>query len=175
MPGCAVVNLRRRVIILRIAERDTGRRLKRLRPFPQIPQVNKPQDANRGISVELWSGVESRDHHHCNLLKWANPLQRWCRKSIVTATNWRAFICRKLQLPLATYTGWNLRDPSIGAPEQRESFEGSYIPISQDRGATTKERGPETLDRGTLREPRRVHRSLLEGAGRSDSAARAGS
>ena len=29
--------------------------------------------------------------------------------------------------PLATYTGWNLRDPSIGAPGERVSFEGSYI------------------------------------------------
>jgi len=30
-------------------------------------------------------------------------------------------------VPLATYTGWNLRDPSIGAPGERVSFEGSYI------------------------------------------------
>jgi len=29
--------------------------------------------------------------------------------------------------PLATYTGWNLRDASIGAPQERVSFEGSYI------------------------------------------------
>lgn len=31
--------------------------------------------------------------------------------------------------PLATYTGWNLRDPSIGAPDQRVPFEGSYLPF----------------------------------------------
>ncbi len=30
-------------------------------------------------------------------------------------------------MPLATYTGWNLRDPSIGAPDQRVAFEVSYI------------------------------------------------
>jgi hypothetical protein len=35
----------------------------------------------------------------------------------------------ELQVPLATYTGWNLRDPSIGAPEQRVSFLGSWIPL----------------------------------------------
>ncbi len=32
-------------------------------------------------------------------------------------------------MPLATYAGWNLRDPAIGAPGQRVSFEGSYIPF----------------------------------------------
>jgi len=35
----------------------------------------------------------------------------------------------ELQVPLATYTGWNLRDPGIGAPSQRLSFLGSFIPL----------------------------------------------
>jgi hypothetical protein len=37
----------------------------------------------------------------------------------------------ELQVPLATYTGWNLRDPSIGAPELRVSFLGSWIPLAK--------------------------------------------
>jgi hypothetical protein len=37
----------------------------------------------------------------------------------------------ELQVPLATYTGWNLRDASIGAPEQRVSFLGSWIPLAK--------------------------------------------
>jgi hypothetical protein len=35
----------------------------------------------------------------------------------------------EVTVPLATYTGWNLRDPSIGAPDQRVAFEGSYLPF----------------------------------------------
>ncbi|HKF50120.1 MAG TPA: alpha/beta hydrolase domain-containing protein [Terracidiphilus sp.] len=31
--------------------------------------------------------------------------------------------------PLATYAAWNLRDPSIGAPDQRVPFEASWIPF----------------------------------------------
>ncbi|HWE85975.1 MAG TPA: alpha/beta hydrolase domain-containing protein [Terracidiphilus sp.] len=31
--------------------------------------------------------------------------------------------------PLATYAPWNLRDPSIGAPDQRVAFEASWIPF----------------------------------------------
>jgi hypothetical protein len=37
----------------------------------------------------------------------------------------------ELQVPLATYTGWNLRDASIGAPDQRVSFLGSWIPLAK--------------------------------------------
>src|SRR6266853_2757908 len=37
----------------------------------------------------------------------------------------------ELQVPLATYTGWNLRDPSIGASDRRLSFIGSFIPFAR--------------------------------------------
>jgi hypothetical protein len=33
----------------------------------------------------------------------------------------------ELQAPIATYTGWNLRDPKIGFPEYRASFVGSFM------------------------------------------------
>lgn len=35
----------------------------------------------------------------------------------------------ELAAPLATYADWNLRDPSIGAPDQRVSFEASFLPF----------------------------------------------
>jgi Alpha/beta hydrolase domain len=37
----------------------------------------------------------------------------------------------EIAVPLATYAGWNLRDPGIGAPDQRVAFEASYIPFSK--------------------------------------------
>lgn len=39
----------------------------------------------------------------------------------------------EITVPLGTYAGWNLRDPSIGAPEQRVSFEASYIPFAKTK------------------------------------------
>jgi hypothetical protein len=35
----------------------------------------------------------------------------------------------QLEVPLATYTGWNLRDPKIGMPNERVSFLGSFFPL----------------------------------------------
>jgi Alpha/beta hydrolase domain len=36
----------------------------------------------------------------------------------------------ELTVPLATYTGWNLRNPAIGAPDRRVAFIGSYLPFA---------------------------------------------
>ena len=44
--------------------------------------------------------------------------------------------------PLATYTSWNLRDPAIGAPDQRVSFEASYLPFPRTASEREKTRDP---------------------------------
>jgi len=44
--------------------------------------------------------------------------------------------------PLATYTGWNLRDSSIGAPHERVPFEGSYLPFPKTAGERQQSHDP---------------------------------
>lgn len=39
----------------------------------------------------------------------------------------------EVRWPLATYTGWNLRAPEIGAPEELFSMVGSFIPFARTR------------------------------------------
>ena len=48
----------------------------------------------------------------------------------------------ELVVPLGTYAAWNLRDPSIGAPEQRVAFEASYIPFARTTEERRKARDP---------------------------------
>jgi len=48
----------------------------------------------------------------------------------------------EISVPLATYTGWNLRDPSIGAPEQRLAFQGSFFPFPKDAAARERSGDP---------------------------------
>ena len=38
-----------------------------------------------------------------------------------------------LRVPLATYTGWNLRSPDIGAPDMLSDMRGSFIPFARTR------------------------------------------
>lgn len=39
----------------------------------------------------------------------------------------------EIAVPLATYTGWNPRDPKTGAPDQLVDFAGSYIPFAKTK------------------------------------------
>ena len=48
----------------------------------------------------------------------------------------------EISVPLATYASWNLRDASIGAPDQRVSFEDSYIPFPKTAAERQKSGDP---------------------------------
>ncbi len=45
-------------------------------------------------------------------------------------------------VPLATYTGWNLRGTEIGAPEELYTFTGSYIPFARTKADRIKAGDP---------------------------------
>lgn len=47
-----------------------------------------------------------------------------------------------IRVPLATYTGWNLRHPDIGAPDELFSMVGSYIPFARTREERTANGDP---------------------------------
>ncbi|HEX4037473.1 MAG TPA: alpha/beta hydrolase domain-containing protein [Acidobacteriaceae bacterium] len=48
----------------------------------------------------------------------------------------------EITVPLATYTGWNLRDPGTGAPEERVSFLGSWFPFAKTEAERNAEGDP---------------------------------
>jgi hypothetical protein len=48
----------------------------------------------------------------------------------------------EITVPLATYASWNLRDPSIGAPDERVAFEASYIPFPKTAADRQKSGDP---------------------------------
>ena len=41
----------------------------------------------------------------------------------------------RVEVPIATYTGWNLRNPSIGAPDALLGLGGGYIPFPITKAA----------------------------------------
>jgi len=45
-------------------------------------------------------------------------------------------------VPLATYTGWNLRSPGIGAPDELYSMAGSFIPFARTKAERVKAGDP---------------------------------
>jgi hypothetical protein len=96
--------------------------------FPVIPHVNKPHEANSGTRLDF--GANWRD----GILsiqppKVGEPFPVLVPQVDADGNERDGVKLPEIKVPLATYASWNLRDPSIGAPDQRVSFEASYIPF----------------------------------------------
>jgi len=96
--------------------------------FPPILGVNKPREANDAWRLDF--GPNWRD----GILTLQPPKVSESFPVLVPQVdadgNERDGVrLPEITVPLATYASWNLRDPSIGAPDQRVAFEASYIPF----------------------------------------------
>jgi hypothetical protein len=96
--------------------------------FPHIPGVNPPKDVSTAYPLNFgpqWKqGVIFNEPPIVG-----NAFTALIPKVDADGNDLGGVRLPELQVPLATYTGWNLRDPKIGAPERRLSFLGSYIPF----------------------------------------------
>ncbi|HET9839782.1 MAG TPA: alpha/beta hydrolase domain-containing protein [Candidatus Angelobacter sp.] len=112
--------------------------------FPKIPGVNTPHEVClayhidrevefRGIRREPGGKgvIEPQQTIVVEPPRVGNPFAVLVPQSDADGNDLGGVRLPELQAPLATYTGWNLRDPSIGAPEQRASFLGSWIPLAR--------------------------------------------
>jgi hypothetical protein len=96
--------------------------------FPRIPAVALPLEYNMAYHLDFgpqWSqGIITNEPP-----KVGAAFTVLVPQSDADGNDLGGVRLPELEVPLATYTGWNLRDPSIGAPDQRESFLGSFIPL----------------------------------------------
>jgi hypothetical protein len=127
---------------------------------PAIPGVSKPHEANEANHLDFGPNWQQ------GILSMQPPKVGEAFPVLVPQVdadgNERDGVrLPQIAVPLATYVSWNLRDPSIGAPDQRVSFEDSYVPF------------PKTAaERQKLADPRK---SIAERyAGREDYLARCG-
>ena len=127
--------------------------------FPKIPGVNLPHEANRAYRMDFGSQWPTAINLQPPKAGAAFPV---LVPQVDADGNERGGVhLPEITVPLATYTAWNLRDPSIGAPTERVPFEGSYLPF------------PKTgADRRRTEDPRK---SIAERySGRADYLARYG-
>jgi hypothetical protein len=76
----------------------------------------------------------------------------------------------EVAVPMATYTGWNFRNPSIGAPTQLVNLLGSAIPLPRSRAAAATAHDPrKSIEErypsrdAYLAAARRVEEALVQG------------
>ena len=109
--------------------------------FPAIPGVNLPHEANSG------SRLDFGPNWHDGILSVQPPKVGQAFPVLVPQVNLDGnerdgVRLPEITVPLATYASWNLRDPSIGAPDQRVSFEASYIPFPKTAAERQKKSDP---------------------------------
>jgi hypothetical protein len=98
--------------------------------FPAIPGVTRPREANAAYRVDY--GPRFAD----GILELQPPKVGAAFPVVVPQVDadgneLDGVRLPELTVPLATYTGWGLRDPSIGASDQRCAFVGSYVAFAR--------------------------------------------
>ena len=109
--------------------------------FPAIPGIHPPATAHLAYAIDFGRSFRS------GVITEVPPLVGRSFATLVPQVDADGNDTGGVQIPemaapLATYTGWNLRDPGIGAPEERVSFIGSYIPFAKTRAEREKAGDP---------------------------------
>lgn len=112
--------------------------------FPKIPGVNTPHEVSLAyhldFALEVFGPPPGKESAGIQPeMSWVNieppqvgtPFGVLIPQTDADGNDLGGVRLPELLEPLATYTGWNLRDPSIGAPDQRVSFLGSWIPLAK--------------------------------------------
>jgi Alpha/beta hydrolase domain len=102
--------------------------------FPKIPHVELPGDANTAYRLDYgpnWrNGILSVQPPRVG-----KPFPVLVPQVDADGNEIGGIHLPEISVPLATYTGWNLRDPSIGSASQRVAMEGSYFPFPRNAAA----------------------------------------
>jgi hypothetical protein len=99
--------------------------------FPPIPHVKLPSEANTAYRLDYgpnWrDGILAIQPPHVG-----KPFPVLVPQVDADGNELGGIHLPEISVPLATYTGWNLRDPSIGAESQRVAMEGAYFPFPRN-------------------------------------------
>lgn len=101
--------------------------------FPYIQSTALPRDANTAFRVDYGPDFKTKGiiTHEPPIVGQAFPVL--VPKPNADGEDTGGIMLPELQVPLATYTGWNLRASQTGNPTQRVSFLGSYLPLAKTK------------------------------------------
>ena len=109
--------------------------------MPAIPGMNRPHEANEAWRLDF--GPHWRDGNlSIQPPKVSEPFPELVPQVDADGNERDGVRLPEITAPLATYASWNLRDASIGAPDQRVSFEASYIPFPKTAAEREQTRDP---------------------------------
>jgi hypothetical protein len=100
--------------------------------FPRIMNVELPQHKREPYQLDFSVEPPKVGEHFVTLIPQVN----------LDGNETSGIQMPEIQVPLASYTGWNLRSPRIGAPDQLYSMVGSWIPFPVNKTERENRRDP---------------------------------
>jgi hypothetical protein len=102
--------------------------------FPTIPGVAKPERMHHADRLDFGPEFLTRGIVAFEPPRLGTPfVNRVPQVSADDGNETAGIRLPVIQVPLASYTGWNLRHPDIGAPDELLSMVGSYLPFARTR------------------------------------------
>ncbi len=110
--------------------------------FPKIPGVHFPTRIQKAYRADF--GPEFRTHGIVSIEppKLLGEYPTLVPQVDVDGNETSGIRMPEIQVPLATYTGWNLRSKEIGAPDELNSMIGSFIPFPRTKEDREGSRDP---------------------------------
>jgi hypothetical protein len=102
--------------------------------FPSIPGVHSPR--------ELWGGARIANPLVAREGGAGTPLPLLVPQVDADGNERAGVRLPEIVVPLATYTGWNFRDPVTGGPDMIRPLIGSYIPFPATRDRRAESQDP---------------------------------
>jgi hypothetical protein len=100
--------------------------------FPKIPGVSIPHYNRQAFRLDFSSEPP----------KLGPPFPTLVPQVNLDGNETSGVLMPEIQVPLASYTGWNLRSPKIGAPDQLYSMAGSWIPFPVNKAERKQRKDP---------------------------------
>jgi hypothetical protein len=100
--------------------------------FPSIPGVHVPQHKREAYRLDF--SIEPP--------RAADPFPTLVPQVDGDGNDLGGIRMPEIQVPLASYTGWNLRSAKIGAPDEMYTFTGSWIPFARTKAQRVERHDP---------------------------------
>ncbi len=110
--------------------------------FPKIPGVALPTHIQTAYRVDYGPEFRSKGIVTIEPPKVGKPFPMLVPQVDQDGNEAAGVRMPDIQIPLATFTGWNLRSAEIGAPDELFSMVGSYIPFPVTKAAREQAHDP---------------------------------
>lgn len=110
--------------------------------FPKVPGVKVPTEPSYAWRMDFGPDFRTKGIVAMEPPKVLKPFPTLVPQVDRDGNETAGLRLPELAVPLATFTGWNLRDPKIGAPDEIQSMVGSFIPFARTKAEREKTGDP---------------------------------